>query len=113
MRAEEHTRTEERATGRRAVLVQVQATDEAASRAGAAWFVDQAERAIEARGRFSVAQSGGDTPRRTYAMLADEPFASRVAWDGVHVFWDDVVWMLTEDVARGLARRTGVARSTR
>lgn len=69
--------------------VRVYATDEAASRAGAESFVERAARAIDARGRFTVALSGGDTPRRMYAMLAEEPFVSRVAWERVHVFWGD------------------------
>ena len=82
-------RAEERDARRRVVHIQVHSTDEAASRAGAASFVEQARRAVEARRRFSVALSGGDTPRRMYAMLAEEPFVSRVAWDRVHVFWGD------------------------
>jgi 6-phosphogluconolactonase len=75
--------------GRSGVDVQVHATAEAASRAGAESFVEHARRAIAARGRFDVALSGGDTPRRMYEMLAEEPLASRVDWARVHVFWGD------------------------
>ena len=59
------------------------------SDAAAQFFADQAERAVAARGRFSVALSGGSTPRRTYELLARPPFGERVLWAKVHVFWGD------------------------
>jgi 6-phosphogluconolactonase len=36
-----------------------------------------------------VLLAGGETPRRTYEILAGEPFRSRVPWSGGHVFWGD------------------------
>jgi len=42
-----------------------------------------------AHGLFTVALSGGSTPRRMYEMLADDPFRDRIPWDRVHVFWGD------------------------
>ena len=55
----------------------------------AALFVELAQTAVAARGRFAVALSGGETPRRTYQLLAQEPYRSQVPWDGVHLFWSD------------------------
>lgn len=63
--------------------------DEEASRAGAVSFAAHARRAIEARGRFAVALSGGETPRRMYEMLAEDPIAREVPWEHVHLFWGD------------------------
>jgi 6-phosphogluconolactonase len=40
------------------------------------------------RGAFTIALSGGDTPRRTYTLLGSD-LAESVPWDGVHVFWGD------------------------
>jgi 6-phosphogluconolactonase len=51
--------------------------------------VKQANLAVAARGRFSVALSGGATPRRTYELLAAPPLADQAPWDRVHVFWGD------------------------
>ena len=57
--------------------------------AAAAHFVEHAAAAIETRGRFAVALSGGSTPRATYALLASPEFAGRIDWPRVHVFWGD------------------------
>jgi 6-phosphogluconolactonase len=58
------------------------AAEEVATRAAAA---------VRARGRFSVALSGGSTPRALYALLADPaaPFRARVPWEAVQVFFGD------------------------
>lgn len=52
-------------------------------------FVEAAAAALAESGRFSVALSGGATPRGLYARLAAEPFRSRVDWGRVLVFWGD------------------------
>jgi 6-phosphogluconolactonase len=51
----------------------------------------RAASAVRARGRFSVALSGGSTPRALYALLADPraPFRARVPWQAVQVFFGD------------------------
>jgi 6-phosphogluconolactonase len=59
------------------------------SRAVAELFATTAERAIASRGRFSALLSGGETPRRAYEILGNEPLRSRVPWQGVHLFWGD------------------------
>lgn len=57
--------------------------------AAAALFVQTASDSIAAQGRFTVALSGGSTPRTLHALLAAEPYRGRVAWPKVHVFWGD------------------------
>lgn len=52
-------------------------------------FVTRAQGAIAARGRFTVALSGGSTPRAMFELLAQPEYASRVDWQAVHVFWGD------------------------
>lgn len=61
------------------------------ARAAAEEFARRADQAIDARGRFSVALSGGSTPRRLFTLLADpaEPFRDRIDWHAVHFFWGD------------------------
>jgi 6-phosphogluconolactonase len=61
------------------------------ARAAAEEFARRAEEAVRARERFSVALSGGSTPRRLFALLADreEPFRDRIDWRAVHLFWGD------------------------
>lgn len=62
---------------------------EALSLAAAELFSDEARQAAQARGRFIVAFAGGKTPRRTYEILAREPFRDQVPWQQTHVFWGD------------------------
>lgn len=70
-------------------MIKVYADLEALSQAAAALVVKQAELAVAARGRFSLALSGGNTPRRTYELLAQPPLAAQAPWDRMHVFWGD------------------------
>lgn len=44
--------------------------------------------AIQARGRFSVALSGGNTPKPLYEILADSG-PDLLDWEKVHFFWGD------------------------
>ena len=44
---------------------------------------------VRARGRASVALSGGSTPRGVYSLLASDQFRSNIPWQGVHLFWGD------------------------
>ncbi len=62
---------------------------EAVSRTAAEEFVRLAREATAARGRFTVALSGGSTPRRLYQLLAEAPFREQVDWPRVEFFWGD------------------------
>jgi 6-phosphogluconolactonase len=49
-----------------------------------------AEEAVQARGVFTLALSGGSTPRALYSLLADDPtFRTRLPWNSIHYFWGD------------------------
>ena len=61
----------------------------ALARDAAARFVVYARAAIAEQNRFSVALSGGSTPRDLFARLANAEFATRIDWARVHVFWGD------------------------
>ena len=73
----------------RASAVQVHADAAAAARAVAERFASLAVEAVEERGRFTVALTGGSSPREAYRLLGEEPFASRIPWEHVHLFWGD------------------------
>jgi 6-phosphogluconolactonase len=63
----------------------------ALSRAAADEFLRAARAAIEQRGRFLVALSGGSTPKAMFGLLAADEAAGRNAlpWDEVQVFFGD------------------------
>jgi 6-phosphogluconolactonase len=54
--------------------------------AGAAEFAAQGSRAVRASGRFTVALSGGSTPKALYLLLATK---SNIPWDKIYFFWGD------------------------
>lgn len=70
-------------------MIHVFEDQEAASAAAADLFVQQCRQAISARGRFSVALSGGQTPKRMYRLLALPPRVEQVGWQDIQVFWGD------------------------
>jgi 6-phosphogluconolactonase len=57
--------------------------------AAAGRWVELAAQAVKKSDRFTVALSGGSTPRRLYELLAGSPFREKVAWEKVEFFWGD------------------------
>jgi 6-phosphogluconolactonase len=57
-------------------------------RDAAAEFAKIAAEAVVRTGRFTVALSGGSTPRNLYSLLATE-FRSAIPWAQTQVFWSD------------------------
>jgi 6-phosphogluconolactonase len=80
----------------------------ALARVAAVEVARRSAEAIAARGRFMVALSGGSTPRRVYALLADprESFRDRIDWTRTHVFFGDERHVPPEDADSnyGMAR---------
>ncbi|MGC1784203.1 MAG: 6-phosphogluconolactonase [Acidobacteriaceae bacterium] len=64
---------------------------EALSAAAAEWMTTAVQQAIAARGIAKIAISGGNTPRRTFELLADplHPFRQRIDWARLLLFWVD------------------------
>jgi 6-phosphogluconolactonase len=76
------------AVGKRAGVVVVEDTD-ALTRMAARKIVTFAKNAIREKGAFTVALSGGSTPRTLYELLATTPFRDEIDWSHVHLFWGD------------------------
>jgi 6-phosphogluconolactonase len=62
---------------------------ESLSVVAAAVVVAEARRAVKRTGGFTIALSGGSTPKPVYELLAEPPFAGLVAWQATNVFWGD------------------------
>src|SRR5919197_1184290 len=62
---------------------------ERVAREAAGLFIRLSIEAVSARGAFSVALSGGSTPRRVYELLAEDDYRAQVSWPSVHVFFGD------------------------
>lgn len=52
-------------------------------------WVQQAREAINRRGSFYVALSGGSTPKAIYGELSQPALSNEVDWSCVHLFWSD------------------------
>ena len=75
------------ATGRQLQRV---SDPKALHRAAAAEFVRAAAEAVRDQGRFTVALSGGSTPKGAYELLAGDPvLRAQVPWDKTQFFWGD------------------------
>jgi len=57
----------------------------------ASYFVEQAEKAVAARGMARIAISGGSTPKAAFELLADplRPWFARMPWSRIQLFWVD------------------------
>ncbi len=69
--------------------VHIFADIDALSRDAAGRFADASSRSIAAHGRFTVALSGGSTPRGLYRLLGNAPYSDSIEWQRVHLFWAD------------------------
>ncbi len=56
---------------------------------GAELFTSVAQASVKERGCFSVAVSGGTTPRLMHRLLAEEPYCTKTPWNKTSLFWVD------------------------
>jgi 6-phosphogluconolactonase len=59
------------------------------ARESARRFAELAEAFTNDAGRFTVALSGGSTPKAMFQILAEKPFADSLPWRSIHFFWGD------------------------
>ena len=52
-------------------------------------FIRLIDQAVATAGRFTVALSGGSTPKGLYSLLATPDYRERLPWPKVHFFWGD------------------------
>jgi 6-phosphogluconolactonase len=69
--------------------IRIYPDEQQSMRAAADEIAAIAAEAVSSRGRFSIALSGGSTPKSLYALLATSGYATRFQWSQVHVFWGD------------------------
>ncbi len=57
--------------------------------AAALRFAGLAEQFVAERGKFTIALSGGSTPKAMLSLLAGKPFADSLPWHSIYFFWGD------------------------
>jgi len=71
------------------VIVNISPDPISLSHAAVELFARLALESVAARGRFTVALSGGGTPQALYRLLAQAPYSEALPWDRMHFYWGD------------------------
>ena len=79
-------------------MLKIFADPEELSQFAARQFSTLAQEAINRNGRFTVALTGGSSPRRLHQLLTSPPYREQIPWQKVHIFWGDERYVpLTDD----------------
>jgi 6-phosphogluconolactonase len=62
----------------------------------AEWLADLVKETLTRQGSFTIALSGGDTPKLVYKILATD-YATKIDWDKIHLFWGDESFISSTD----------------
>jgi 6-phosphogluconolactonase len=62
------------------------------------FFIKEAQKAIDKAGTFSVALSGGNSPKKLYTLLSSEKYKNLIAWEKVSFFFGDERFVPHDDV---------------
>jgi 6-phosphogluconolactonase len=71
---------------------------DALSNAAAVSVIEASAQAVRDRGRFLLCLSGGNTPLKSYELLAQTPYRDQVDWPHLHAFWGDERCVPPEDL---------------
>lgn len=55
----------------------------------AEWIVSIINDVLQKQNRFTIALSGGNTPKKLYRLLATDEFKNKIDWKHLHIFWGD------------------------
>jgi 6-phosphogluconolactonase len=53
------------------------------------WMTELIRRTLEVKDRFTIALSGGETPKKLYRTLASDRYRGKINWNKLHFFWGD------------------------
>jgi 6-phosphogluconolactonase len=60
-------------------------------------IVDLAQQAVKANGKFTIALSGGSTPKKLYELLTSPAWQSKMPWAQTEFFWGDERYVPSTD----------------
>ena len=55
----------------------------------AEWITDLIAATLQSQSRFTLALSGGNTPKKLHKILAASPCKEKIDWKKLHIFWGD------------------------
>lgn len=59
------------------------------ARSFADWLVQYVKDVLQKQDRFTIALSGGGTPKKLYRLLASDTYRDKIDWSRLHFFWGD------------------------
>ena len=60
-------------------------------------FMARAKRCVKEKGIFDVALSGGNTPKKLYSLMTQEPYKTGIPWDKIRFFFGDERYVPADD----------------
>lgn len=55
----------------------------------AAWITELIEKTLTVKEKFTIALSGGETPKKLYQVLGAQPYNEKIKWNRLEIFWGD------------------------
>ena len=74
-------------------MLNILPTKEEIIKKAAELFVTAANEAINKKGNFTVALTGGSSPEGLYKLLSEDQYKKQIDWSKVLVFWGDERWV--------------------
>ena len=59
------------------------------SKLATTWIATDINEVLKRQDRFTIALSGGTTPKKIYELLASAEFNNQIDWGRMHFFWGD------------------------
>jgi 6-phosphogluconolactonase len=53
------------------------------------WITAYITQTLQNQERFTIALSGGETPKALYKLLATDAYLNKIDWSKIHIFWGD------------------------
>lgn len=53
------------------------------------WMVNYIQQTLKQQDRFTIALSGGNTPKKLHLLLASDQYKDKIDWSRMHIFWGD------------------------
>ncbi|MBZ5858940.1 6-phosphogluconolactonase [Flavihumibacter profundi] len=78
-------------------IINIHPNAEAVAQAAAALIAERISTVLQKQNRFTLALSGGSTPKRLHQILAASPYKESIDWSRVHIFWGDERYVPLED----------------
>ncbi len=75
----------------------IQKNPDALAKAAADFITKRIKDVLKTQERFTIALSGGSTPKALHQLLAKPPYVDQIPWLQLHVFWGDERYVAIDD----------------